>query len=109
MRKLKVDLGELAYAMEDVSWENHYYLDLETGKVVIVRDEMRWELESIYEEACDPETEEAVDLAQVLEERGLPEWYQQALGDEDLRERLWQAIQGRGAFRKNAGRESRPH
>jgi hypothetical protein len=63
MRKLKVDLDELAYALEDASWETDYYLDLETGQVVMVRDEMRRELESIYEETYDPEIEEAFDLA----------------------------------------------
>jgi len=83
VRKLKVDLDELAYAIEDASWETDYYLDLETGQVVMVRDEMRRELEAIYEESYDPETEEAFDLTQVLEERALPEWYQQALLETD--------------------------
>lgn len=136
MRKLKIDLDELAYVLEDASWETDQYLDLETGQVVMVRDETRRELEAIYEETYDPEIEEAFDLAQVLKERDLPEWYQQELletdrveqeylsryislssddphqgyrdmedfivtvRDDRLQDRLWQAIRGRGAFRR---------
>ncbi|MEW5956106.1 MAG: UPF0158 family protein [Chloroflexota bacterium] len=136
MKKLKVNLGELAFAMEDASWETSHYLDLETGAVVSVSDEMRRELESIYEETYDPQTAATFDLANILPERDLPDWYQQELlatdqlereyltryiaipqidsheayrdmeafiitvRDQALQERLWQAIKGRGAFRR---------
>jgi hypothetical protein len=42
MRKLQVDLAELTYAFEDASWMANYYLDLETGQVVMIRAEIRW-------------------------------------------------------------------
>jgi hypothetical protein len=138
-KKLKVSLDDLAFAMEDASWETDYYLDLETGQMIMIRDETRRELEMIYEETYDPEAEDTFDLAEVLRERGLPEWYQQALleadqvegeylsryiavphgsshdgyrdmenfivtvQDERLQERLWWAIEGRGAFRRFKG------
>ena len=34
MRKLKINLGDLAFALENVSWETDHYLDLETGQVM---------------------------------------------------------------------------
>lgn len=135
IRKLKVDLIQLGSAFGDSSWERSYYLDLETGKVVMIADEIRWELERIYEEEYDPEAEEPIDLADALQRRDLPEWRREALleaerveaeyntryisvsqprsnedyrdmerfiatvEDDRLRDRLWRAISGRGAFR----------
>jgi Uncharacterised protein family (UPF0158) len=136
MRKLQIDLGELAMAYEDATWERSYYLDLETGQVVWISDETRGELESIYEEIYDPESEEPVDLAAALQDYDLADWQKEELleadrvdhfcgsryiaapvadshegyrdmerfiltvQDERLQDRLWQAIQGRGAFRR---------
>ena len=135
MKRLQVDLGELGIALEDDSWESRYFLDLETGQVVWITGETSSQLERIYEEAYDPESEEAVELAEILQEHDLHEWQVEALleadavelgygsryirvpradsheayrdmerfimtvDDERLRERLWRAIQGRGAFR----------
>ena len=133
MRKIRVDLGELMYIFDDASWETSHYLDLETGQVVMITDETRWELERIYEEH-DPE-EQPFDLAEILQQRDLSEWRRQTLleadqveaqygsryigvpqadahegyrdmedfivtvEDEQLRDQLWRAISGRGAFR----------
>jgi len=83
MRKLNVDLGELIYAFDDASWEMSHYLDLETGQVVMITQETRWELERIYEEEYDPDAEQPFDLAEVLRQRDLPEWRQQALLEAD--------------------------
>lgn len=135
MRKLKIDLDYLAYALENASWEMDHYLDLETGQVIMVATDTYRELEDIYEAAYDSESEEAFDLAEVLEQRDLPEWQKQVLleahhieanssrylaipqadsyegyndmeafiftiEDSRLQDRLWQAIRGRGAFRR---------
>jgi hypothetical protein len=35
---LRLDLGELCEAMENSSYENEYYLDLETGEVVFLSE-----------------------------------------------------------------------
>jgi len=83
MRKLKVDLGELMYVFDDASWETSHYLDLETGQVVMITQETRWELEHIYEEEYDPDAEQPFDLAEVLRQRDLPKWRQQALLEAD--------------------------
>ena len=122
-------------AFEDATWESSYYLDLETGQVVWITQETRWQLEKIFEETYDPELEEPVDLAVVLQDYDFPDWQKKDLleadqidrfygsryigvpeadshegyrdmerfiltvQDERLQDRLWQAIDGRGAFR----------
>ena len=136
MKKLQVDLGELAMAFEDATGEWSYYLDLETGQVIWISQETRSELESIYEESSDPDSEESADLAQMLQDSDMADWQKEALLEADrvdrfygsryiavpeadsyesyrdmerfiltvqdghLQDRLWQAIQGRGAFRR---------
>jgi len=136
MRKLSIDLGELAMAFEDATGERGCYLDLETGQVVWISQETRSELEGIYEEIYEPDSEESVDLAEALQDYELADWQKEELleadrvdrlygsryirvpeadshegyrdmerfiltvQDESLQDRLWQAIEGRGAFRR---------
>ena len=79
-RRLKVDLSELEAAFDDTSGERSYYLDLETGEIVMVTDEGRQELERIYEEAVPEETtDEEVDITPNLDRLSLPEWEKEAL------------------------------
>jgi hypothetical protein len=47
----------------------------------MITDETRWELERIYEEH-DPE-EQPFDLAEILQQRDLPEWQRQTLLEAD--------------------------
>jgi hypothetical protein len=134
-RRLRIDLDELEFAMQTDSYEMHYYLDLETGEIILIMDEFARELETIYGEIYDEEGNRVVPLEEYLEERGEPEWQKKMLLDADrveegyheryipirqdnphadyndmerfiptvedaeLRERLWRAIRGRGAFR----------
>ena len=37
-RKVRVDLEELRLAMEDASYEHRYFLDTETGDVILVSE-----------------------------------------------------------------------
>ena len=39
-RALRVDLDELYQAMENSSYENQYYLDLQTGEILLVSEYM---------------------------------------------------------------------
>jgi hypothetical protein len=130
MRKLKVDLGELEEALDNAFPEHHHFLDLETGKVVLVTDDTSRELEDI----CAELPEEA-NVAEAIRQRDLQDWEKQDLlladqvetgygtryiriesldphvgyrdmedfiatvQDRRLRDRLWRAISGRGAFR----------
>ena len=89
MRQLQVDLGELATAFEDASWESSYFLDLETGQVVWITQETRWKLESILEETYDPQSEEPVDLASVLQDHDVADWQKEALLEADQVDRFY--------------------
>lgn len=79
MRKLHVDLDELAMAFEDASRESSYFLDLETGQVVWISDETRRQLERIYEQAGDQGSDEAADLTKALQDFDLHSWQKGAL------------------------------
>ncbi|MCI0394910.1 MAG: UPF0158 family protein [Chloroflexi bacterium] len=83
MRPLSVDWSELEAAFENASWEANYYLDLETGQVLMVMDETRRELETIYEEFYDEDAEETFDLAAVLREQNYPDWQQHVMLEAD--------------------------
>ena len=135
-RKVRVDLDELAIALDTDFSELHQYLDLETGRIVSIMEEITRELEEIYEEIYDEDGNRAVTLEQYLQQRDDPDWQKEMMleadrveqgygtryirverddpygdyrdmerfigtvGDAHLRERLWNAIQGRGAFRR---------
>jgi hypothetical protein len=86
MRKLKVDLEDLVFAFEQASLEIQHYLDLETGQVVSISDEMRREREAIYEEIGDDAANPRA-FAEALEHWGLPEWMKEAVQTADQVER----------------------
>ena len=135
MRELHVDLDAILAAFEFSDIPIDHYLDLETGRVVMVSENMRIELEAIYEEHWDLDSDDDFDLKAVLNQHNLPKWHRDALLDadaveeyylrryikipsatsgdgyrdmqnyiqtvsnQDLKNQLWQAINGRGAFR----------
>ena len=74
----RIDLDDLAYALENASWETDHYLDLETGQVIMVATDTCRELEDIHKEAYDLGSEERFDLARVLKQRDMPEWQKEA-------------------------------
>jgi len=79
-RRLRVDLSELEVAFDDASWERSYYLDLETGKVLMVTEEFRQELERLHEEAIPGESiDEEANVTTVLDQLQLPDWEREAL------------------------------
>lgn len=83
MRKIHIDFPALMAAFEYSSPEISYYLDLETGEVLMVADQTRWHLEAIYEEFFDLDSEDAFDLAKLVAQLGLPDWQQQTLLEAD--------------------------
>ena len=133
MKRLRIDLGELAFAFEHGSWEISYFLDTESGEVLLVREESRRMLDHIYETYGG--VERRVDLAAVLQRRELVEWLKdelqtahridsgfgsryfqvpvsdslegyadmkafiESVDDRQFADRLWSAIQGKGAAR----------
>jgi len=135
-RKVKVNLDELAIALDTDSSELHRYLDLETGRIVQIMQEIAGELEEIYEEIYDEDGNRIATLEDYLQQRDDPDWQKEMMLEADrieqgygtryirverdepyddyrtmerfvdtvndarLRERLWDAIEGRGAFRR---------
>ncbi len=99
---LKIDLDELCEAMENSSFENDYFLDLETGDILF-----------ISEYADDEETEklkdrieEEFDCYERIPKAESHEGYQDmvdfitTVDNERLAELLEVAINGKGAFRR---------
>ncbi len=135
MKTLEIDLGEVTFAMQDGSELVDNYLDLETGKLVMVTDETRWDLQQIYKKYHNPEAAADFNLGETLRQINVSGREQQMLleadrvereyrsryisvpqatshegysdmedfiatvSDEQLQTQLWEAIQGRGAFR----------
>jgi predicted nucleotidyltransferase len=119
---------ELEAAFENASWDVSYYLDVATGEVLFVTDEIRRQLEELYEEGGEADIarrvavldvaewmKEALLEADRVEERygtgivevpgtesdeayGVMEDFIAAVSDPVLRDRLERAVVGRGAF-----------
>lgn len=134
-RRLRINLSDLEVAFDTNFEEMTYFLDLETGAVVLVTGETRQTLEEIYEEIPEGADAERA-FAAALAARNLQDWeaeeVQQAdavesgfgtryvkvppvetrdayrdmedfidtMTNERLRDRLADAIRGRGAFRR---------
>jgi hypothetical protein len=83
LRQLKIDLGELAFALENSGHEQQQYLDLETGEMVSVSHETRRELEEIYEElSCEGDVDFS-GFVEALRKRDLQDWQKEALLEAD--------------------------
>jgi hypothetical protein len=74
-------MAELEAAFEDASDAARYYLDLTTGQVVVITDEIRDELKAIYEELDDEHGVADDVFAAVLQQRVLPAWMRAALDE----------------------------
>jgi hypothetical protein len=83
MRRLKPDLDELAIAFEDASFEISRFLDLETGQVVLITEETREELNTIYAQISGQDGELQMPFDQALRRRNLPDWQQALLIEAD--------------------------
>ncbi len=116
-RKLKINWSELDAAFQTSSWEMHFYLDLETGEVVMLTEEASRYLEEPPDRELPDWMQEMVRVARQVEEgyrtryiripeADTREEYRDmerfigTVGNSHLQDRLWRAIQGRGAFRR---------
>jgi hypothetical protein len=81
MRKLAIDLADLDVALDNASWETSFYLDLETGQVLMVTDEISRELAAIDEELDREGDEQLAGVADALGQRDLPQWMQEAVAE----------------------------
>jgi hypothetical protein len=77
--RLKIDLNDLETAFESSDAELNYYLDLESGELLMVTDEISSEYERLRESA----EESGLDFAQVLAQSKLPDWMKEAVLEAD--------------------------
>lgn len=73
MRQLKIDLSELEIAFETSIDTATYYLDIETGDVLMITAEASYLLDEIYQTYYDKETR-TVDWETAFQEEGVPDW-----------------------------------
>lgn len=101
-KTLRIDLGDLCHAMENSSFENEYFLDLETGEILFISE---------YTDAKETETmkdriEEEFERYERIPKSESHEGYQDmvdfiaAVEDEHLVELLEVVINGKRAFRR---------
>lgn len=103
MRKVKVRLDELMDAFDNCRIGFEYWLDLQTGELILVGEEIMTtdEIEKIMEQI-----EEEPERYLPIPEREHHESYQEmvefaeTVKDELLKEKLFIALDGRGAFRR---------
>jgi hypothetical protein len=74
-RRLRCNVAELVDAFDQASPELSAYLDLDTGEVITVTSDIRYELEAIYEDLPKELTDEehTVAFAAALAQRDLPD------------------------------------
>lgn len=88
LRRLKIDLNELELAFGSSDWETAFFLDTDTGKVLMVQENTFRDLENIYEnypdQDEDEEDAEPIVIADVLDEMDLHDWERELLLVADL-------------------------
>jgi len=103
MRKVKANLRELMEVFEDCRIEDEFYLDVKTGELLRVSDEFMdtSETEEIYER-LDSEPERYLSIPTESSREGYRDMvaFTESLEDENLKEKLWIALNGKGAFRR---------
>jgi hypothetical protein len=101
-KALKIDLDELCEAMENGSFENEYFLDLETGEILFVSEHMDDEETEKLRDRIEGEFERYEQIPKVESHEGYRDMvdFITALDDEHLAGLLEVAINGKGAFRR---------
>ena len=104
MIKVAVDLEELCEAFEFSSVDNRHYLDLETGEIVNISDEFmdREDREELERKVEDRFGERYVSVPYASSDEGYRDMqdFVETVKDQNLKEKLCIALDGRGAFRR---------
>ncbi len=80
MRRLEVDFDEIQKAMEDVQRDLFdYYLDLETGEVLVISEEILLELKDRLSDGVSEE--EQIEYVEFDEEPTIPDWMADEMED----------------------------
>ena len=103
MEKITIDMGELIYAFESCSLELHYFLDIEKSELIFISEysTLEEEKEELYEE-IESNPERYVGIPEREPREGYEEMvdFVDTVKDENLREKLEIALDGKGAFRR---------
>jgi hypothetical protein len=79
IKKLKIDIDEVQKAMEDVSREAFdYFLDTDTGEVIILSDDIMNRAQKILYERFDEDMED-YDEVEFDEETDVPDWMEEEI------------------------------
>ncbi len=101
-KRIRIDLHQLCYALDDSSYEHSYYLDLETGDLLFVSDYMDTEeVKKLREQVDnDPDRYELLPKADSYEGYQDMEDFIATVEDERLAQLLQVTLEGKGAFRR---------
>jgi hypothetical protein len=101
-KTLKIDLDELCSAMEDSSYEHEYYLDLETGEILLLSEYVDDEEGEKLRDRIDKESNRYERIPKAEPHEGYEDMqdFIATVEDEHLAGLLEVAINGRGAFRR---------
>jgi len=101
-KTLHVDLGELCEAMDNSSYENQYYLDLKTGEILFISEDMDDEETGKLKDQIEEEFERYEPIPKAESHEGYRDMqdFITTVEDEHLVELLEVAINGKGAFRR---------
>ena len=99
---LKIDLDELCSAMEDSSYEHEYYLDLETGEILLISDYMNAEEIGKLKDQIDEDSDRYERIPKAESHEGYEDMvdFIATVKDKRLAALLEVAINGKGAFRR---------
>ena len=101
-KTLRVNLDELCDAMENSSFENEYFLDLETGDILFISEYMDNEATEKLKDKIEEEFERYEQIPKAESHDGYRDMedFIATVENEHLAELLEVAINGKGAFRR---------
>jgi hypothetical protein len=104
-KALNINLDELCEAMENNSYENEYFLDLETGEILFVSEYMDEEESEKLKERIEEDFERYERIPKAESHEGYQDMvdFIATVDNEHLVELLEVAINGKGAFRRFKG------
>ncbi|MDD4985547.1 MAG: UPF0158 family protein [Dehalococcoidales bacterium] len=99
---LNISLDEICEAMEDGSYENEHFLDLETGEILFVSEYMDDEESEKLKERIEEDFKRYKRIPKAESHEGYQDMvdFIAAVDNERLAELLGVAINGKGAFRR---------
>ncbi len=80
-RSLKIDLNELSLAFDSGLEEASYYLDRETGALLLITDESRHLLEKLWDQLALEEEASLETVLTAIQDLDIPDWQKQEMCD----------------------------